>query len=81
MNSLKSLSDRELTGRLQQLVREERNLTLSILLHIAEVGRRELYLESLLSASKPVRSINVEYYLLWRNCDTLLTWGRAAGSN
>jgi hypothetical protein len=42
---LKSLSDKELTGRLQQLVREEQNLTLLILPHIAEVGRRELYLE------------------------------------
>jgi len=45
MNSLKSLSDKELAGRLRQLVREEQNLTLLILPHIAEVGRRELYLE------------------------------------
>jgi hypothetical protein len=45
MNSLKSLSDKELTGRLRQLVREEQNLTLLILPHIAEVGRRQLYLE------------------------------------
>jgi hypothetical protein len=45
MRSLKSLSDKELTGRLRQLVREEQNLTLLILSHIAEVGRRELYLE------------------------------------
>ena len=45
MRSLKSLSDKELTGRLRQLVREEQNLTLLILPHIAEVGRRELYLE------------------------------------
>jgi hypothetical protein len=45
MNSLKRLSDTELTGRLRQLVRHERNLTLSILPHIAEVGRRQLYLQ------------------------------------
>jgi hypothetical protein len=45
MNSLQHLSDTELTGRLRQLVRHERNLTLSILPHIAEVGRRQLYLQ------------------------------------
>ena len=45
MNSLKGLSDKELTGRLRQLVREEQNLTLLILPHLAEVGRRQLYLE------------------------------------
>jgi hypothetical protein len=45
MNSLQHLSDTELTGRLRQLVRHEQNLTLSILSHIAEVGRRQLYLQ------------------------------------
>jgi hypothetical protein len=45
MKSLKSLSDKEITGRLRQLVREEQNLTLLILPHVAEVGRRQLYLE------------------------------------
>jgi hypothetical protein len=44
MNSLKNLSDNELTGRLRQLVRKEQDLTLSILPHLAEVGRRQLYL-------------------------------------
>jgi len=45
MRSLKSLSDKELTGRLRQLVREEQNLTLLILPHLAEVERRGLYCE------------------------------------
>jgi 5-methylcytosine-specific restriction endonuclease McrA len=43
MNSLKSLSDKELVGRLRQLVLKERATTLSILPHLAEVARRELY--------------------------------------
>ncbi len=43
MNSLKSLSDKELIGRLQQLIRKERALTLEILPHLAEVDRRDLY--------------------------------------
>jgi len=45
MNSLKSLSDKELTGRLRQLVNKEKSLTLLILLHLAEVERRGLHLE------------------------------------
>ena len=45
MNSLKSLSDKELIGRLRQLVRKEQSLTLSILPHLIEVERRELYLQ------------------------------------
>jgi len=45
MNSLKCLSDKELTGRLRQLVSKEQSLTLSILPHLAEVERRGLYLE------------------------------------
>jgi hypothetical protein len=45
MNSLKGLSDRELTGRLRQLVSKEQSLTLSILPHLAEVERRGLHLE------------------------------------
>ncbi len=45
MISLKSLSDKELTVRLRQLVRKELDLTLSILPHLAEVERRGLYLE------------------------------------
>jgi 5-methylcytosine-specific restriction endonuclease McrA len=43
MNSLKRLSDKELIGRLRQLIRKERALTLEILPHLAEVDRRELY--------------------------------------
>jgi len=49
MRSLKGLSDKELVGRLRQLVREEQNLTLLILPHIAEVGRREIYLQKAFS--------------------------------
>jgi len=45
MNSFKSLSDKELTGRLRQLVSKEQSLTLLILPHLAEVERRGLYLE------------------------------------
>jgi len=45
MNSLKRLSDEELTGRLRQLVSKEQSLTLLILPHLAEVERRGLYLE------------------------------------
>jgi hypothetical protein len=45
MNSLKCLSDKELTGRLRQLVGKEQSLTLSILPHLAEVERRGLHLE------------------------------------
>ena len=45
MNSLKGLSDKELTGRLRQLVSKEQSLTLSILPHLAEVERRGLHLE------------------------------------
>jgi hypothetical protein len=44
MNSLKVLSDKELTARLRQLVNKEKSLTLSILPHLAEVERRGLYL-------------------------------------
>jgi 5-methylcytosine-specific restriction endonuclease McrA len=43
MISLKSLSDKELIGRLRQLIRKERALTLQILPHLAEVDRRDLY--------------------------------------
>ncbi|MGD8415078.1 MAG: HNH endonuclease signature motif containing protein [Candidatus Latescibacterota bacterium] len=45
MMSLKNISNQELTGRLRQLVRKEKNLTLAILPHLAEVERRGLYLE------------------------------------
>ena len=45
MNSLKSVSDKVLIGRLRQLVRKEQSLTLSILPHLIEVERRKLYLE------------------------------------
>jgi len=45
MNSLIGLSDKELTGRLRQLVSKEQSLTLSILPHLAEVERRGLHLE------------------------------------
>jgi hypothetical protein len=45
MNSLRSLSDKELTGRLRQLVSKEQSLTLSILPHLAEVERRGLHLD------------------------------------
>ena len=38
MKSLKSLSDKELIGRLRQLIRKERALTLEILPHPACVG-------------------------------------------
>jgi hypothetical protein len=44
LKSLKNLTDNELIGRLQKLVKQEHDLTLEILPHIAEVDRRELYL-------------------------------------
>jgi 5-methylcytosine-specific restriction endonuclease McrA len=45
MNSLKSLSDKELINQLKKLVSTEQNLTLQILPHLVEVERREIYLE------------------------------------
>jgi len=45
MNSLKSLSDKALVQQLHQLIRQEKQLTLQILPHLAEVDRRELYMK------------------------------------
>jgi hypothetical protein len=42
--SLSTMSDRELVERLQELLREERRLTAAVLVHLAEVEARELYL-------------------------------------
>jgi 5-methylcytosine-specific restriction endonuclease McrA len=44
MNSLKSLSDKALVQQLHRIVRQEKQLTLEVLSHLAEVARRELYL-------------------------------------
>jgi 5-methylcytosine-specific restriction endonuclease McrA len=43
--SLRSLSDNTLLSRLHKLITREKQTTLSILLHLAEVDRRDLYLE------------------------------------
>jgi 5-methylcytosine-specific restriction endonuclease McrA len=45
MNSLKSLSDKALVRELHKLIRQEKQLTLRILPHLAEVDRRELYMK------------------------------------
>ena len=42
--SLRSSSDRDIPSRLQELVRRERSLTLSVLLHLNEIERRALHL-------------------------------------
>jgi hypothetical protein len=44
MRSLKGFSDRELTDRLRNLVKNEQSLTIDILPHLAEVESRTLYL-------------------------------------
>jgi 5-methylcytosine-specific restriction endonuclease McrA len=43
-HSLSNLSDNKLLADLRKLVKKEKKTTLSILLHLAEVDRRELYL-------------------------------------
>ncbi|HEU4364012.1 MAG TPA: hypothetical protein VFT13_00970, partial [Candidatus Krumholzibacteria bacterium] len=43
--SLRSSSDRDILSRLQELVRRERSLTLSVLLHLNEIERRRLHLK------------------------------------
>ena len=43
--TLKNLSDKELVTRLHQLVGKEKSITLEILPHLIEVGRRSLYLQ------------------------------------
>jgi hypothetical protein len=43
--TLKNLSDKELVTRLRQLVGKEKSITLEILPHLIEVGRRGLYLQ------------------------------------
>jgi hypothetical protein len=58
MNSLKRLSDKELTGRLRQLVSKEQSLTLSILPHLAEVERRGLHLEKRIARSRIIVFMN-----------------------
>ncbi len=45
MKSLKGISNQELINQLKKLVAQELDLTLKILPHLAEVERRELYLE------------------------------------
>ncbi|HET6347535.1 MAG TPA: HNH endonuclease signature motif containing protein [Candidatus Krumholzibacteria bacterium] len=42
---LRSLSDRDLITRTQQLTAQERNLTLNVLLHLNEIERRKLHLK------------------------------------
>ena len=42
--TLTGLSDKILLSRLHELVKNEKQTTLSILLHLAEIGRRDLYL-------------------------------------
>jgi 5-methylcytosine-specific restriction endonuclease McrA len=42
--SLRSLSDKEVLSRMQELTRRERSLTLSVLLHLNEIERRKLHL-------------------------------------
>jgi len=44
------MSDAELVGRLTELVREERHLTVAVLLHLAEVEARELHLRAACSS-------------------------------
>jgi hypothetical protein len=44
MKSIVNMSDKELTGRLRQLVSKEKSLTFSILPHLDEVERRGLHL-------------------------------------
>ena len=44
-SSLAGLSDNALLSQLHKLVDREKQTTLSILLHLAEVNRRDLYLE------------------------------------
>jgi 5-methylcytosine-specific restriction endonuclease McrA len=44
MKSLRGLSDKALVRQLHQFVRQEKQLTLEVLSHLAEVARRELYL-------------------------------------
>jgi hypothetical protein len=43
VNSLKSLSDKELLNRLSKLVKQEHNLTLEILPHLIELENRNIY--------------------------------------
>ena len=43
-HSLSSRSNQKLLSHLRQLVKKEKQTTLSILLHLAEVDHRELYL-------------------------------------
>jgi len=50
MHLLKCLSDKELLNQLKSLVTQEQELTLNILPHLAEVERRELYLEKAYSS-------------------------------
>ena len=45
MTSLERLSDRKLLSRLEGLVHRERTTTLNVVLHLAEVERRKLYLK------------------------------------
>ena len=42
--SLSNLSDKALLSRLHELVKKEKRTTLSVLLHLTEINRRDLYL-------------------------------------
>jgi hypothetical protein len=43
--SLRSLSDKSILSRIQQLTRRERSITLLVLLHLNEIERRQLHLK------------------------------------
>lgn len=43
--SLRSLSDRQILSRIQNLVRQERDTTLAVLVHLNEIERRKLHLK------------------------------------
>ena len=42
---LQSLSDKAILSRVRELTRRERSLTLQVLLHLNEIGRRNLHLK------------------------------------
>jgi hypothetical protein len=50
MGWLESMSDREVVARLEELLREERRLTASVLAHLGEVEARRLYLPAACSS-------------------------------
>ena len=43
--SLRSLSDQQILSRIQSLTKQERSLTLQVLLHLNEIERRRLHLK------------------------------------